>query len=156
MHNIKDNINCLREFYRDIINSEMRTYRNSLNESAYIIRFVFLEAFMELLDDPTERELLKSIYESGLERFTYDEEDAYTRFAKFFSSFKTNKKNTQIVSDLMRLYPDEMSRIGESQLSSMFSDKQQYPRKEIARRLSERMNVMAVDRLEMDNPDVEE
>ena len=156
MHNIKDNMNCLREFYKDIIFSEMRTYRNSLTDAAYIIRFVFLEAFIELLDNQAENELLRSIYESGLERFTYSEEDAYRRFAKFFDSFKTNKKNTAIVSDLLRLYPDEMSRIGESQLKNLFSEKQQYSRKDIARVLSEKMNVMVVDAVEMDNPDIEE
>lgn len=156
MHNIKDNMNCLREFYRDIIFSEMRTYKNSLTDAAYIIRFVFLNAFIELLDNPTENELLRSIYESGLERFTYSEEDAYRRFAKFFDSFKTSKKNTAVISDLSKLYPEEVSRIGESQLNTMFTGKQQYTRKEIARMLSEKMNVMVVDAVEMDNPDIEE
>lgn len=155
MHNIKDNMNCLKEFYRDIINSEMRTYKNSMTDAPYIIRFVFLEAIIELLDNPSERELLRSIYESGLEKFTYSEEDAYKRFPKFFDSFKTNKKNTAVVSDLMKLYPDEMRRIGESQLASMFSDKQQYARKEIAKILSEKMNVI-IDEVEMENPDIEE
>lgn len=156
MHNIKDNMSCLREFYKDIINTEMRTYRNSMTEDAYIIRFAYLEAIIELLDNPTERELLRSIYESGLERFIYSEEDAYRRFTRFFDTFKTSKKNTTVVSDLMKLYPEETSRLGESELNSLFSDKQQYSRKEIARKLSEKMYVMTVEGEEIENPDIED
>ena len=156
MHNIKDNMNCLKEFYREIINTEMRTYNKSLTTSAYIIRFVFLEAIIELLNNQEERELFRSIYESGLEQFTYNEEDAYRRFNRFFESFKTTKKNTAVVSDLIRLYPEEMRRLGESQLKEMFAEKQQYPHKEIAKILSERMNTMAVEDEEMENPDIEE
>ena len=48
-----------------------------------------------------------------------------------------------------------MGRIGESQLTEMFSDKQQYSRKEIARILSEKMNFI-VDDIEIENPDIEE
>ena len=156
MHNIKDNMNCLKEFYREIINTEMRTYNKSLTTSAYIIRFVFLEAIIELLNNQEERELFRSIYESGLEQFTYNEEDAYRRFNRFFESFKTTKKNTAVVSDLIRLYPEEMRRLGESQLKEMFAEKQQYPHKEIAKILSEKMNTMAVEDEEMENPDIEE
>ncbi len=156
MHNIKDNMNCLKEFYREIINTEMRTYNKSLTTSAYIIRFVFLEAIIELLNNQEERELFRSIYESGLEQFTYNEEDAYRRFNRFFESFKTTKKNTAVVSDLIRLYPEEMRRLGESQLKEMFAEKQQYPHKEIAKILSERMNTMVVEDEEMENPDIEE
>ena len=156
MHNIKDNMDCLKEFYRDIVFSEMRTYKDAANDSEYVIRFVFLNAFVELLDNPLENEILKSIYESGLEHFSYSEEDASKRFAKFFGSFSTIKKNTVIVKDLLRLYPDEMKRLGESQLNSMFSDKPQYSWKEIAQKISEKMNVMVLNPVEMDNPDIEE
>ena len=155
MHNIKDNMNCLREFYRDIINSEMRTYRNSVDEAPYIIRFAFLEALIELLDNAEEKDLLQSIYESGMEKISYSEDDITRRFPKFFDSFKTSKKNSAVVADLIKLYPREMGRIGESQLTEMFSDKQQYSRKEIARILSEKMNFI-VDDIEIENPDIEE
>lgn len=155
MHNIKDNMNCLKEFYRDIINSEMRTYRNSANDAPYIIRFAFLQALIELLDNAEEKELLQSIYESGMEKFSYSEDDVMRRLPKFFDSFKTSKKNSAVVADLIKLYPREMGRIGESQLTEMFSDKQQYSRKEIARILSEKMNVI-VDDIEIENPDIEE
>ena len=61
-----------------------------------------------------------------------------------------------MVSDLIRLYPEEMRRLGESQLKEMFAEKQQYPHKEIAKILSEKMNTMVVEDEEMENPDIEE
>lgn len=48
MHNTKDHMDCISEFYKDIINSEMRTYRNSRDAAPYIIRFAYLDALIEL------------------------------------------------------------------------------------------------------------
>ena len=108
-----------------------------------------------MLDKAEEKDLLQSIYESGMEKISYSEDDITRRFPKFFDSFKTSKKNSAVVADLIKLYPREMGRIGESQLTEMFSDKQQYSRKEIARILSEKMNFI-VDDIEIENPDIEE
>ena len=156
MHNIKDNMHCIREFYRGIINSEMRTYKNQGTDAPYIIRFAFLEAIIELLNDSDENLILKTIYESGPDNYDNSAEAALNYFNSFFDSFRTMKKNTAIVTDLLKMYPVEMDRLGREELENMFAEKSQYPHKEIAKILGDKMSVMALDNMEIDDPNIEE
>lgn len=142
MHNIKDHVDCIKSFYRDIINSEMRTYKNARNAAPYIIRFAFLGALIELLNDPQESELFRNIYGSGLEKMAHSVEDVYQRFSAFFDSFKTSKKNTAIIDDMRRLYPAESYRLTEEQWQKMFPEDKQYKREYIAKTLSQVMSDM--------------
>lgn len=156
MHNIKDNIHCLKTFYQAIINSEMRTYKNVSTDAPYIIRFAFLEAFVELLSDGEESLIFRNIYETGPEKYTNSEDAAMKYFKAFFDSFKTYKKSSAVVDDLIKLYPEEMERIGKEELVKLFSDKAQYGHKDIAKILGGKMSVMALDKMEIDDPNIEE
>lgn len=156
MHNIKDNIYCLKTFYLAIINSEMRTYKNVSTDAPYIIRFAFLEAFVELLSDGEESQIFRNIYEIGPEKYTNSEDAARKYFKAFFDSFKTYKKSNTIVDDLIKQYPEEMERIGKEELVKLFSDKAQYGHKDIAKILGGKMSVMALDKMEIDDPNIEE
>lgn len=156
MHNIKDNMHCVKAFYQDIINSEMRTYKNSGTDAPYIIRFAFLEAFVELLNDGEESLILRNIYETGPEKYNDSEEAALKYFKVFFDSFKTYKKSSAIIDDLIKQYPIEMERLGKDELQKLFSDKTQYAHKDIAKILGGKMSVMALDKMEIDDPNIEE
>lgn len=156
MHNIKDNIHCLKTFYQAIINSEMRTYKNVSTDAPYIIRFAFLEAFVELLSDGEESLIFRNIYEIGPEKYTNSEDAARKYFKAFFDSFKTYKKSNAVVDDLIKQYPEEMERIGKEELVKLFSDRAQYGHKDIAKILGGKMSVMALDKMEIDDPNIEE
>ncbi len=155
MHNIRDHVDCIRSFYRDIINSEMRTYRNARNAAPYIIRFAFLGALIELLNRPEESELFGDIYASGLEKIDHSEKEVYQRFNAFFDTFKTSKKNTAIIADMHELYPSEASRISDEQWQKMFPEDKQYKRDYIAKALSRVMTEM-VGADPQDEEDVED
>ena len=142
MHNTKDHLDCIREFYRDIINSEMRTYRNSRNAPPYIIRFAYLDALIELLNDAEEGELFRNIYTTGLEKIDRTVDEIYRRFRKFFDPFKSSKKNTAIIDDMHRLYPSEASRLTSEQWQKMFPEDKQYKKEYIAKAFAEVMTEM--------------
>ena len=142
MHNTKDHLDCIREFYRDIINSEMRTYRNSRNAPPYIIRFAYLDALIELLNDAEEGELFRNIYTTGLEKIDRTIDEIYRRFRKFFDPFKSSKKNTAIIDDMHRLYPSEASRLTNEQWQKMFPEDKQYKKEYIAKAFAEVMTEM--------------
>ena len=139
MHNTKDHLDCIREFYKDIINSEMRTYRNSRTAAPYIIRFAYLEALIELLNNDEEGELFGNIYGTGLEKMDRTEDDIYRRFRKFFDTFKGSKKNTAIIDDMHRIYPSESSRLTNEQWQKMFPEEKQYKKEHIARAFADVM-----------------
>lgn len=141
MHNIRDHIDCLKEFYKDIINSEMRTYRNQTTDAPYIIRFAFLEAMIELMENREERDILLKIYERGIGTHKADVSNVYDAFPKFFGTFKT-KKNTAISSDMHKLYPDAAARITESKWKELFPIDKSYKREEIAEILAKVLNEM--------------
>ena len=142
MHNTKDHLDCIREFYKDIINSEMRTYRNSRTAAPYIIRFAYLEALIELLNNDEEGELFGNIYGTGLEKMDRTEDDIYRRFRKFFDTFKGSKKNTAIIDDMHRIYPSESSRLTNEQWQKMFPEEKQYKKEHIARAFADVMTEM--------------
>ena len=142
MHNTKDHLECIRDFYRDIINSEMRTYRNSRNAPPYIIRFAYLDALIELLNDAEEGELFRNIYATGLEKIDRTVDEIYRRFKRFFDPFKSSKKNTAIIDDMHRLYPSEASRLTSEQWQKMFPEDKQYKKEHIARAFAEVMTEM--------------
>lgn len=142
MHNIRDHVACVRDFYREIINSEMRTYRNSSTAAPYIIRFAFLNAIIELLNNEEESSLFRDIYSVGLEKIEYSIEDVYQRFNTFFDSFKTSKKNTAIIEDMHRLYSVEASRLTDEQWNKMFPEEKQYKKDVIAKELRQVMTEM--------------
>lgn len=142
MHNTKDHLDCIREFYRDIINSEMRTYRNSRNAPPYIIRFAYLDALIELLNDAEEGELFRNIYTAGLEKIDRTVDEIYRRFRKFFDSFSSSKKNTAIIDDMHKLYPSEASRLTSEQWQKMFPEDKQYKKEYIAKAFTEVMTEM--------------
>lgn len=142
MHNTKDHLDCIKDFYKDIINSEMRTYRNSRTAAPYIIRFAYLEALIELLNDGDEGELFGNIYSTGLEKIDRTEDEIYRRFRKFFGTFKGSKKNTAIIDDMHRLYPSESSRLTNDQWQKMFPEEKQYKKEHIARAFAEVMTEM--------------
>lgn len=156
MHNIKDNIDCIKQFYQDIINSEMRTYKNQGTDAPFIIRFAFLDAINELLSDGDESLIFKNIYETGTEGYGNSEEAAERYFSAFLGSFVSKKKNSAVISDLQKQYPVEMQRLGREELEKMFADKPQYTPKEIAKILGSKMSVMALDKMEIDDPNIEE
>lgn len=139
MHGVRDHVACIKDFYRDIINSEMRTYRNARDAAPYIIRFAFLEALIELLSNPEEGELFNSIYSVGLEKLNLTIEEVYQRFPQFFNSFKGSKKNTSIIADMHRLYSNEASRLTDEQWMKLFPDDKQYKKENIAKILNEVM-----------------
>ena len=142
MHNTKDHLDCIREFYKDIINSEMRTYRNSRTEPPYIIRFAYLDALIELLNDAEEGELFRNIYTTGLEKIDRTIDEIYRRFGKFFNSFTNSKKNTAIIDDMHKLYPSEASRLTSEQWQKMFPVDKQYKKEFIAKAFAEVMTEM--------------
>ena len=142
MHNEKDHVECIKKFYKDIINSEMRTYKNSRDAAPYIIRFAFLEALIELLNDENESELFRSIYSAGLEKVDYTIDGVYRRFSQFFDGFVSSKKNTAIINDMHRLYPVEASRLSDNQWAKLFPENKSYKKEVIAKTISQVMSEM--------------
>ena len=155
MHNKKDHVACIKDFYREIINSEMRTYRNSKDDPAYIIRFAYLEALIELLNCQEESALFRDIYSTGLEKIDHTLEEVYERFERFFKSFKNSKKNTAIIEDMHKLYPSETSRLSDEQWHKMFPEEKQYKRDFIAKTIRDVMHEMVGADIKEDE-DIEE
>jgi hypothetical protein len=141
-HNIRDHISCLENFYHDIINSEMRTYTNSSNNRPYVIRFAFLEAMIELMGNNKERQLLKSIYSTGINKKGYSGDEVLARFPRFFNLFDKSKKNTAIIEDMHKTYPKESARLSEAQWKSLFPENKQYKREQIISILGKAMSDM--------------
>lgn len=131
MHNRRDNKMVLKEFYRDIINTEMRTYKNHETDKPYIMRFAFLEALIELLDEDGNNALTQ-IYETGKDTQDTTDEDVQNQFGAFFSqNFKT-KKRSAIISDMNKLYIDVRMRVKDALWFKMFPDeKKSYAREDI-------------------------
>lgn len=128
MHNSKDNRGVMIKFYKDIIDSEMRTYRNSVTDAPYVIKFAFLNAIIELLEEEGIESLVH-IYESGLEVQETTKEDVLNQFNRFFSSGFKTKKRSAIMSDIEKYNRDTATRISESQWYSYFpDDKKSYSR----------------------------
>lgn len=141
IHNIRDHIDCIRQFYQDIINSEMRTYRNVKTDAPYIIRFAFLEAMIELMDNKEERDMLLRIYSRGIGSQKGDIKNVFDAFPNFFGNFKT-KKNTAVISDMHKHYPDAAARITDEKWRELFPLDKSYKREEIADILSIVLNEM--------------
>ena len=146
-HNSRNSLEVIDKFYSNIINSEMRTYNNESTDRPYIMRFVFLNAFRELLtgkylDEAGVRiddvDLLNAIYSSDYDTNNITDEDIMYQYQKFFNSFKTTKKGKMVVSDFGKLYPDFFTMIGESEWSEKFVDDQSYNKTSIIKILRER------------------
>ena len=131
MHNRRDNNVVLKEFYRDIINTEMRTYKNHNTDKPYIMRFAFLEALIELLGEEGN-DALGQIYATGIDTQETTDEDVLNQFGQFFSqNFKT-KKRSAIMNEMNRMYKDISLRVKESLWFKMFPDeKKSYPKEDI-------------------------
>ena len=154
MHNMKDNVDCIKEFYSDIINSEMRTYRNS-EDRQYIIRFAFLNALIELLNNEQESRLFRGIYESGIEKIEYTIDEIYMAFREFFDSIKTNKKGKNIIEEMHKLYPVEASRLSNELWNKIFPSTKLFKKENIAKELSTFMPEMVGIELK-DEEDIED
>lgn len=146
-HNSRNSLGVIDKFYSNIINSEMRTYNNNKTDRPYVMRFVFLDAFRELLtgkylyDDGTcvdDTELLNAIYSSDYDTNNITDEDIMYQYQKFFSSFKSTKKGKMVISDFGRHYPDFYSMIGESEWNNLFEDDQSYNKQSIIKALRDR------------------
>ena len=153
MHNIRDHIDCIKQFYQDIINSEMRTYRNVKTDAPYIIRFAFLEAMIELMNNKDEQEMLLRIYSRGIGSQKGDIKNVFDAFPNFFGNFKT-KKNTAVISDMHKHYPEASARITDEKWQELFPIDKSYKREEIAEILSNVLNEMIGIGDDMDEDDL--
>lgn len=132
MHNRKDNCQLLAQFYGDIIQSNMRTYRNKATDRPYYIQFTFLKALVDLLTKQGPDSLLEQIYETGVDTSKTTNDDVLSVFRDFFAlNFKT-KKRSAIKGDFRKKCPEYASRLAESDWDNMFPDaKKSYPREDI-------------------------
>lgn len=154
-HNSRDSLAVLDKFYSNIINSEMRTYKNNNTERPYIMRFVFLEALRELLmgrykdengQSVDDTALLNAIYSSDYDTKNITDDDITFKYQKFFNSFKTSKKGKMVISDFSRLYPDFYKMIDESEWMKFFQEEQNYNKQTIIKNLRERfVQYMSID-----------
>lgn len=132
MHNQRDNIKLLSQFYATIIKSDMRTYTNLGTDRPYYIQFVFLEAIIQLLREAGPDSLLMKIYESGIDSDTTTDDDVLSVFKDFFAAKFNTKRRSTIQSDINKKYPEYESRIAPSDWDRMFPDnKKSYSRQEI-------------------------
>lgn len=132
MHNKKDNVQLLMQFYGTIIKSDMRTYTNAGTDRPYYLQFVFLEAIIQLLKEQKTDSLLAQVYESGIDSDTTTDDDVVSVFKDFFASNFKTKKRSAIMSDIGKKYPEYASRIASSDWETMFPDsKKSYSRPEI-------------------------
>lgn len=96
-HGVNDNARMIADFYKSIINSEMRTYKNNDSQKPYVIRFAFLEAIIELLN--TNGDLFKRIYETDS---SISLSVIQQKFYQFYNLNFTRKARKGIVSELRK------------------------------------------------------
>lgn len=131
MHNVRDNMKVLAQFYKDIINSSMQTYKNTSTDRTYIIRFAFLEAIIALLEKEGN-ELFRLIYESGVESSKAEPETVKATFRDFFDRSFNSKKRSAIRSEFEKMYMSYSLNITDDDWQSMFPDeKKSYPKDDI-------------------------
>lgn len=116
-HGVKDNAKMIADFYTSIINSEMRTYKNNDSQKPYVIRFAFLEAIIELLNE--DGDLFKRIYETDS---SVSLSVIKQKFSLFYDLDFTRKTRKGIVSELKRIYGDVVNIIPQETWNNIFPD----------------------------------
>lgn len=126
-HGVNDNARMIADFYKSIINSEMRTYKNNDSQKPYVIRFAFLEAIIELLN--TNGDLFKRIYETDS---SISLSVIQQKFYQFYNLNFTRKARKGIVSELRKIYGTVVDTIPQETWNNIFPDEQkQHPKNEI-------------------------
>ena len=114
-----DSLKIIAEFYKSIINSEMKTYYTPHIKKGYTIRFSFLNALINVLKGE-EKELLKIIFESGPSGGSNEYEAIELRFKEFFDKINKSKRKGVIIKDMIRLYPKETMNMTQKDWDEIF------------------------------------
>ena len=85
--------------------------------------------------------MLLRIYTRGIGSQKGDIKNVYDSFPKLFGNYKT-KKNTVVISDMRKYYPDVAARITSEKWHELFPIEKSYKREEIAEILSNVLNEM--------------
>lgn len=151
-HNKSDSLVVMQTLYGFIIDSEMRTYKNSTGvdnqvSRPYIMRFEFLNAFRELLrgkyhntqyDIVDDTRLLNEIYSSDFDTENISNDMIMDYFSKFFGAFKTTRQGKVVRSEFAKHYEDFYAMASESEWFTMYPDDKTFKKEDIIKKQKDR------------------
>lgn len=128
----------MREFYASIINSDMKTYRRNDDEKQYIIRFGYLEAFRQLLNEVNVN-LFESLFVNAQHSTegSFSSEVVMSIFNSVLSDIKRTKQGNTLLKAIRTLLPDRYSQIQPAVWESMFPAASKLTKEEIITKLTQ-------------------
>lgn len=135
----KNNIDMLRKFYEETVNSRMQTYRRYESESPYFIKFVFLNPIIDFLK-AVSSDSFDAIYDYNLQKKENGEitDDMVTgMFPEFFDRFGAAKGAT-IIKKMRERQPDRYSLLTEEEWNTLFELTKKYRKTEVIQVLREK------------------
>lgn len=156
------NRKTLRRFYLDIVNSRMSTYEKKANkENSYVIKFSFLEAFADLLNEVSDADFdaifvmpsqeskkstfnPKDVTDPVLQKLYENQNAMWARqtFAKLEYKGDDIYMGAVVKKDLKNKYPEWYGRLAPEAWNKMFYDKRQHRGDTVFRKLGEMRHLL--------------
>lgn len=156
------NRKALRKFYLDIVNSRMSTYEKEANkENSYVIKFSFLEAFADLLNEVSDADFdaifvipsqeskkstftPKDITDPVLLRINVNQNTMWARktFAKLEYKLDDIYVGAVVKMDLKEKCPEWYRKLAPEAWNKMFYDKRQHRGDTVFRKLGEMRHLL--------------
>ena len=156
------NRKALRKFYLDIVNSRMSTYEKEANkENSYVIKFSFLEAFADLLNEVSDADFdaifvipsqeskkstftPKDITDPVLLRINVNQNTMWARKTFAMLEYKLDDiyVGAVVKMDLKEKCPEWYRKLAPEAWNKMFYDKRQYRGDTVFRKLGEMRHLL--------------